>query len=406
TELDAVIDYIHDYTEAQEIEPLPRPWLPPLPERIIAQELEPIDFTEAWEEPKQPLTVTIGMLDQPELQAQGPLTLDLTKDGHIGVFASPGYGKSTFLQTLVMNLVQQHNPEHLHVYLLDFGTNGLLPLKGLPHVAETLLLDEVEKIGKWIRLITTTIRERKKKLSRYGVATMDMYERASGETVPNILVTLDNYDAVKDADFGDEFNKIITQIAREGSGVGIHLAISAGRQNEMKMPLLSNIKLQLALYLIDVSEVRAIVGRTDLEIAEIAGRGMIKLDQSALFQTALPANGEEALQVIENIQQMTEEMDHHWDGERPEGIPMMPEGAIDFLKFKENKQTKEKVEQNSLPLGLEFEEVMPLAYHPATFNFLTITSDRKDRLDSLTNGIAKNMTLLGENYETILIDTK
>src|SRR5699024_3407761 len=166
TELDAVIDYIHDYTEAQEIEPLPRPWLPPLPERIIAQELEPIDFTEAWEEPKQPLTVTIGMLDQPELQAQGPLTLDLTKDGHIGVFASPGYGKSTFLQTLVMNLAQQHNPEHLHVYLLDFGTNGLLPLKGLPHVAETLLLDEVEKIGKWIRLITTTIRERKKKLSR------------------------------------------------------------------------------------------------------------------------------------------------------------------------------------------------------------------------------------------------
>src|SRR5699024_2636316 len=65
-----------------------------------------------------------------------------------------------------------------------------------------------------------------------------------------------------------------------------------------------------------------------------------------------------------------------------------------------------KVEQNSLPLGLEFEEVMPLAYYLATFNFLTITSDRKDRLDSLTNGIAKNMTLLGENYETILIDTK
>src|SRR5699024_7395496 len=122
----------------------------------------------------------------------------------------------------------------------------------------------------------------------------------------------------------------------------IHLAISAGRQNALKMPLLSNIKLQLALYLIDVSEVRAIVGRTDLEIAEIAGRGMIKLDQSALFQTALPANGEEALQVIENIQQMTEEMDHHWDGERPEGIPMMPKGAIDFLSLKKISKPKKK----------------------------------------------------------------
>src|SRR5690625_1049194 len=325
TELDAVIDHIQDYTEAQQIEPLARPWLPPLPERVFAQDLHPVNFKEAWKEPKQPLRVMIGLLDQPELQAQTPSTIDLTKDGHIAVFSSPGYGKSTFLQTVVLDLVRQHNPEHLHVYLMDFGTNGLLPLKKFPHVADTLLIDEAEKIGKWIRLVTDEIKERKQKLSKYGVANIEMYEKASGDLVPNMMIVIDNYDAVREADFVDEFNKIITQTAREGASLGIHLAISAGRQNAMRMPLLSNLKVQIALYLIDPSEARAIVGKTDVEVEEIQGPGLIKLEDPTLFQTMLPTEGAEALEIIDNIQAIAKQMDEHWQGERPEEITMMTE---------------------------------------------------------------------------------
>src|SRR5690625_4181494 len=325
TELDAVIDHIQDYTEAQQIEPLARPWLPPLPERVFAQDLHPVNFKEAWKEPKQPLRVMIGLLDQPELQAQTPSTIDLTKDGHIAVFSSPGYGKSTFLQTVVLDLVRQHNTEHLHVYLMDFGTNGLLPLKKFPHVADTLLIDEAEKIGKWIRLVTDEIKERKQKLSKYGVANIEMYEKASGDLVPNMMIVIDNYDAVREADFVDEFNKIITQTAREGASLGIHLAISAGRQNAMRMPLLSNLKVQIALYLIDPSEARAIVGKTDVEVEEIQGPGLIKLEDPTLFQTMLPTEGAEALEIIDNIQAIAKQMDEHWQGERPEEITMMTE---------------------------------------------------------------------------------
>ncbi len=405
TELDAVIDYIHDYTEAQQIEPLPRPWLPPLPERIYATELHEVDFKEAWNEPKQQLEATIAMLDQPELQLQRPLSINLTKDGHIAVFSSPGYGKSTFLQSLLMDLVQRHNPEHLHVYLLDFGTNGLLPLKDLPHVADTILLDETEKVEKWIRLLTSIISERKRKLSSYGVADMEMYEKASGETIPNLFLMIDNFDSVKDADFGDEFNKLITQIAREGASIGIHLAISAGRQSAMRMPILSNIKRQVSLYLIDPIEVRTIVGKTDLEIEEIPGRGILKLDEPALFQTVLPAEGEEALDIIEGIKQIAEDMGAFWDGELPEEIPMMPEGAIEFEAFKQKKKTKKLVEQSQLPLGLDFEDVAPLGFDPEKDGFLTVVSDRKDGLDKMTNAISKSMILLKEPYQTMLIDT-
>ncbi|MCP6744865.1 hypothetical protein NL531_31315, partial [Klebsiella pneumoniae] len=92
--LDAVIDHIHEYTEASGIEALPRPWLPPLEEQIFLPELHQGITDELWSGEKQPLQATIGFLDIPQMQAQEPLTIDLAKDGHLAVFSSPGYGKS------------------------------------------------------------------------------------------------------------------------------------------------------------------------------------------------------------------------------------------------------------------------------------------------------------------------
>lgn len=359
TELEAVIDYIAEFTKEQEIKQLPRPWLPPLPEKISAEDLHPVNYLEEWKKPKKPMKVMLGLLDQPELQSQSPLELDLSKDGHLAVFSSPGYGKSTFLQTVVIDLLRQHSPEHLHVYLLDFGTNGLLPLKNFPHVADTIQLDDVEKVGKLIRILTNTIKERKQMLSQYGVANIEMYERASGNEIPNIFIVIDNFESVRDAEFVDDFERLVTQIAREGASVGINLAISAGRQNAMKMPLLSNIKTQIPLYLIESTEVRGIVGRTEIDIEEIPGRGLIKLEEPALFQTMLPTRGEESLEIIDNIQALAKEMDAAWDGKRPEAIPIVPE-KLTLQEFMQKDRTREIIAEGGIPFAVDFEYVQPM----------------------------------------------
>lgn len=359
TELDAVIDYIHDFTEQAQIEPLARPWLPPLQEIIYLPILHPLDYKEAWEEVKSPLEPIIGFADFPELQDQKSVKINLTKDGHILVLSSPGYGKSTFLQTVVMDTVRLHHPGRLHMYLLDFGTNGLLPLKDLPHVADLLLVDEDEKIGKLMRRLTNEIKERKQKLSKYGVANIEMYEKASKEDVPNIVLIIDNYDSVRETDFVDEFESLMTQIAREGGSMGIHLIISAGRQNALRTPLLSNIKTQIALYLIDHSEARTIVGRTDLGIEEIPGRGLIKLEQPTLFQTALPVEGNDTLAVIEGIQAVAKEMTDYWTGDLPEAIPMVPE-VIHLADFMNKSETEIMINDGKIPFAVDFEEVKPM----------------------------------------------
>lgn len=325
TELEAIVQGINDIVEKEKIDSLPKPWLPPLDGTLYVTELHMVNVEEKWQEEKSVLEPTLGIVDIPSQQTQELLSINLSKEGHIAVFSSPGYGKSTFIQTVIMDLVRTHSPEHLHVYLLDFGTNGLLPLKKLPHIVDTMGIDDEEKIGKFIKRIREEINRRKKLLSEYAVANLTMYEKASKQQEPSIVLALDNFDGMKDAKFYENIESLLTLITREGAGVGIHLIASAARQNSMRMNLFSNIKRQIPLKLIDDSDAKTIVGRTQLVVDDIPGRGLIKLEEPELFQTALPAKGEDDLQIVEAIQQETEWMDQSWKGNRPQPIPMVPE---------------------------------------------------------------------------------
>ena len=48
-----------------------------------------------------------------------------------------------------------------HMYLFDFGTNGLMPVTDIPHVADYFTVDQEDKIAKAIRKIHDIISERK-----------------------------------------------------------------------------------------------------------------------------------------------------------------------------------------------------------------------------------------------------
>ena len=174
TQLEAVVNKVHDLFEESGAKSLAQPWLPPLRKWISITELDKRDFHEEWNKPKEPLKAVVGQVDIPSEQAQRPVSVDLTEDGNLAVFASAGNGKSTFLQTLVMQLARTHTPEELNIYLLDFGTNGLQPLRDLPQVADIMTADEEEKITKFISRIHELIKERKRLFSKEAVANVSM----------------------------------------------------------------------------------------------------------------------------------------------------------------------------------------------------------------------------------------
>ncbi|EEO7554407.1 hypothetical protein G6H54_002867 [Listeria monocytogenes] len=403
SELDAVIDHIHAYTEASGIEALPRPWLPPLPEQIFAQDLHPVNFEEAWKEPKKPLRATIGLLDQPELQAQEPLTLDLTKDGHVAVFSSPGFGKSTFLQSLVMDLARQHNPEQLHVYLLDFGTNGLLPLLKLPHSVDLLNIDDEEKLKKFTNRITKLIAERKRILSQNAVANLNQYEELSGVTLPEILVVLDNFDAIREVDYQFGFEGLLIQIAREGNSVGVHLVASSSRQNSMRQNLLANIKLQVVLYLIETNEVKSIVGQTKLAISEIEGRGLIKLEEPTIFQTVIPMNTTSTVEALEFLSSECNKMEMYGNYKKPIKIPILPTKII-LKELLEKQSIRNSIKKNEFVVGLDEERVESLSLNKSRCMPLLVTGDNVIDINNAFKQFIEIESVMLESKELIIID--
>ena len=152
----------------------------------------------------------------PQAQKQEAIAIDLTKDGNILLYGSPGTGKTTFLQTAAMDLARKQSPENLTMYLLDFGTNGLAPLTQLPHVADSLLLDQTEKIQKFIRIINRELDRRKKLLSEHGVGTIALYCEVTGKQEPTMVILMDSYESMKDEPYETDLFKLFI---RNGFGI-------------------------------------------------------------------------------------------------------------------------------------------------------------------------------------------
>ena len=152
----------------------------------------------------------------PQAQKQEAIAIDLSKDGNILLYGSPGTGKTAFLQTVAMDMARKQSPENLTIYLLDFGTNGLAPLTQLPHVADSLLLDQTEKIQKFIRIINRELDRRKKLLSEHGVGTIALYREVTGKQEPTMDILMDSYESMKDEPYETDLFKLFI---RNGFGI-------------------------------------------------------------------------------------------------------------------------------------------------------------------------------------------
>ena len=403
TELDAIVHHIQLLCEEQEIPPVPQPWLPPLKERITLDELEEVQPTVAWTQEK-PLSVLLGMADIPQAQKQEAVSINLSKDGHILLYGSPGTGKTTFLQTAGMDLARKFSPKALTMYLMDFGTNGLAPLSKLPQVADTMLLDQTEKISKFVRIMERELNRRKKLLADYGVGTLDLYRQASGQEEPAIVILLDSYEAFKEEAYEAELFKLLVRISREGLSIGVHLLMTAGRQTNLRAQLYSNFKHQLSLPQNEAGEVRAIVGSTPLAMTmeDIKGRALMKREEVDVIQLALPVYGANDTQVLNNLRQEVASLQEAWTGQRPSAIPMVPEG-LTMEEFLNLPDVQEAIENNQIPIGLELEMVGSVNISLSKFKHMAYVSNAEDAFDNITHHLLKTILRM-PNVHMMLID--
>ena len=289
-----------------------------------------------------------------------------------------------------MDLARKQSPENLTMYLLDFGTNGLAPLTQLPHVADSLLLDQTEKIQKFIRIINRELDRRKKLLSEHGVGTIALYREVTGKQEPTMVILMDSYESMKDEPYEQDLFKLFMRISREGLSIGVHLIITASRQNNLRAQLYSNFKHQLTLPQNDISEVRGIVGATPLAstMEDIKGRALMKRDEVDVVQFALPVAGDNDIQIINNLRDQVQSLKEMWTGHTPAGIPMVPDELTEAA-FYGREDVAALLDEGKLPLGLDLETVEPVTWDLKKGNLLYLT-DKEEQMTQFVKQIARS----------------
>lgn len=399
TQLDAVVEAIAEYAEKSKAVLPDKPWLPPLEEVI---DTPVIDLAE-WKK-ERCLAVPLGLMDIPTRQEQVNFDFDLETFSHTAIYGSPGFGKSTLLQTLLMNLARQNTPELVQFNLFDFGTNGLLPLKDLPHVVDHVRLEEEEKLLKFLKRIRTEIQRRKEAFTDYGVASLSQYEKKAGVSLPVIVTVVDGFDAIKECPLEESIESILNQLLREGASLGIYAVMAVLRTNSFKMSMSSNIPSHIGLFLVEEGAIRDVVGREALIPQEIIGRAQIKLEMPQEIQIYLPAKGENDIDRLNHLEAEIVELDQAWQGDRPTKIPMLS-NVISMEEFYANKETQSMLNQQKLPIALDKETTAVIGFDPHEHGYFVIGDDTPQQTESIERVIMENFKRMAGQVQRVIFNS-
>lgn len=245
------------------------------------------------------LNIPLGEYDIPNRQKQELLTIPFYKDGNVLVYGAGGSGKENFITTMIYSSITSYSPIEVIHYILDFGTQSLKVFEGIPHVGDVIVQDDGEKINNLFKMLFYMIEERKSLFENYN-GDYNIYCKKSGNPIPSVVVTINNYDSFME--LYSMFDESLIQLTREGLRYGIYFVITISNPNNIRLKLRQNFKCEFVLQQNNDADYANILGNIDKTYpSKIFGRGIIKLDEVYEFQTAMVAERDEIYNYIEQI---------------------------------------------------------------------------------------------------------
>jgi S-DNA-T family DNA segregation ATPase FtsK/SpoIIIE len=255
------------------IDPPRRPWLPALAE---VYDLARMPMAEMRKDNR----VVLGVVDQPESQAQPPVAFEPDRDGNMVVFGTGGTGKSALLRTVAVSAGLTLRGGPCQVYALDFAGGALAMLEELPHVGSVVAGDDSERVVRLLRHLEAVIDDRATRWAAVRAGSLDEYRRLDGAPdEPRILLLVDGLAAFRqDYEFTSRSRswERFLAIASEGRQLGVHVVVSADRPTTLSSSLGSAIQRRLVLRLADENDYSVLGVPSDvLDAASPPGRGML-----------------------------------------------------------------------------------------------------------------------------------
>ena len=385
TQLDAIVNYIHEYCEGKNIKKLPDICLPALEEVI--------DFPTAQKRAEGvDIVADIGVFDDPDNQYQGQFSVNLTNQ-NLMIIGSSQSGKTNLLQTIIRSVSTKYTPDEVSIYVLDFASMVLKNFDKLNHVGGVVTASEDEKLKNLFKLLNTEIETRKEKLISVGVSSFSAYKEAGKTDLPQILLIIDNLTALKELYFQDD--DVLLGMCREGLSVGISIIIANSQTAGIGYKYLSNFSGRIALFCNDSNEYNSLFDHCSERLDNIPGRSIVDIEKRHLeCHTYLAFKGEKEFERVADIRAFITATNAKNRGKMARIIPVIPASLNERYieeQFGNYMQTRFQV-----VAGLDYGTVSPYLVDFANLGMVAITGREKS---GKHNWLRYSMGMLYKMYE-------
>ena len=389
-QLTNIVKYIYELGKNENIHLKPL-WLENIPEIIMLDKTKEKYKIEKKENEVIPV---IGEYDDPYNQRQGPVELDLKKQGNIIVYGNAESGKETLISTMVYDIITTYTVREAQMYLLDFGSEALKIFKDAPHVGDVVLSTDAEKINRLFEMIQREMKRRTEVLSNYG-GDIKLYIKDTGIPMPQIIVVINNYEGFVE-NYGEKYDDILLTLCREGIKYGIIFVLTASAYNSVRYRLSQNFRQKIALQLNNEDDFLNIIeGVKKKRPAHVFGRGLIKYSDVYEFQTARICEPERWNSFIKDeIKKLNSEYT-----ERAVSIPVLP----NQIKVEDVRELVTQLDK--LPIGI-YKASLGLATYDFKNNLVNIISAKNvDVVAEYITHLYEEFNLL-EDVEVTVFDSE
>ncbi|MBF4194634.1 Cell division protein [Mycolicibacterium phlei] len=266
--------------------------------------------------PKHPLEVYIG-----EDVEGNPVTANLTKLPHLLVAGTTGSGKSSFINSLLVPLLDT-DPDKVQLVLIDPKMVELTPYNGVAHLARPVIT-EVDEAIEALKELALEMEERYDEMRRAKVRSIETLD------LPYIVVVIDELADLMMA-ARDEIESNIVRLAQKARAAGIHLILATQRPSvDVVTGLIkANVPSRLAFatssltdsrVILDEAGAEQLLGNGDGLFKPVGARGSIRIQGALVTDAEIGA----AVQRAEATAEVEEMVDRLYEPDDDPEIPVL-----------------------------------------------------------------------------------
>jgi len=159
-----------------------------------------------------------------------PVAADLGKMPHLLIAGATGSGKSVCINSIIGCLLMHNTPEDVRVVLIDPKRVELANFAGIPHLAFSKIITDVEDVVGTLQAVIHEMDSRYRRFASIGVRNIEAYNKSPKAThrLPYWVMIIDELaDLMMAAPF--QVERQVCRLAQLARATGIHLVIATQR---------------------------------------------------------------------------------------------------------------------------------------------------------------------------------